>query len=83
MEPEAEKNEITDENAERGGNYFLKITVTEAIFVLIILIIVLTCKFVWNKGFSRFSEWYSVNMTSDTDPDEVLGAFADGGADEV
>ena len=65
------------------GNYFLKITVTEAIIVLTVLIFFLSAKFFWRGGYSAIAEWYGKNMTGDTSAEEILDAFADGGTDEV
>lgn len=79
---ENEALKADDENGTKG-NYFLKITLTEAVFAVLIIIIALICKFFWTNSFSEFSVWYGENMTSDTDIDEVTGVFSDGGADEI
>lgn len=68
---------------EEGSNYFLKITLTEALLVILILLIILACKFFLAKEFGKISEWYADNIAVDTDPDEVIGTLADGGIDEI
>lgn len=76
--PDKEKNAPNG-----GGNYFLKITVTEAIFVILTLIFIISVKYFWSEGYSAIAEWYGKNMTADTSAEEIISSLSDGEADEI
>lgn len=83
IQPEPQSDGRSGAQPAAQGNYFFKITVTEAVLVLLTLLLVLVLKLFFAEGFDAARGWYDQHLLSDTDTREVLDAVTDGGSDAV
>ncbi len=54
-------------------NMYINVIITQAICVILILLSVLTVKYLFKGEYKVFKEWYLEEITADTRIEEVIG----------
>ncbi len=54
-------------------NMYINVIITQAICVIVILLSVLTVKYLFKGEYKVFKEWYLEEITADTRIEEVIG----------
>ena len=70
-----------NESKNNSKNYISRITLTQCICMIIILLSIFTVKYFFKGTYNELKEWYKENICIDTDINEVL--IPDGDIDET
>ncbi len=57
---------------ETKSGMYINIIITQTVCAVLILAVILVMKYFFKGEFKEFKSWYDVNITADTDINEVL-----------